>query len=216
MNGDGYSDVIIGATGYDDGELDEGIALVFHGSASGIADGSPATADAVLEQDDPGAALGSSVAGAGDVNGDGYADVVVGAPSFTGSITDEGATFVYYGSASGLTAPAHQITGANISSRFGTSVASAGDVNGDGHADVIVGGSRFAQGGVEFGRAFIFLGGATGIVEVLAKDAATELAGDQADASDASAPPGCAAVSWRCVAHSARARWRARQTSATA
>ena len=83
VNGDGYADVIVGAIFYDAGETDEGAAFVFLGSASGIADGNPATAAAQLESDQGSAHLGYSVSGAGDVNGDGYADVIVGASATT-------------------------------------------------------------------------------------------------------------------------------------
>jgi hypothetical protein len=71
VNGDGYADVIVGADHYDAGQADEGAAFVFLGSAAGIADGSPATAAAQLESNQPGANLGVSVSSAGDVNGDG-------------------------------------------------------------------------------------------------------------------------------------------------
>ncbi len=70
VNGDGYADVIVGAHEYDAGDLIEGAAFVFLGSATGIADGNPTTAWAQLESDQVGALLGWSVAGAGDVNGD--------------------------------------------------------------------------------------------------------------------------------------------------
>ena len=82
VNGDGYADVIVGAH-LRRGRDDEGAAFVFLGSASGIADGDPGTAAAQLESDQASAYLGISVAGAGDVNGDGYADVIVGAPTTT-------------------------------------------------------------------------------------------------------------------------------------
>jgi hypothetical protein len=75
VNGDGYSDVIVGAYQYDNGETDEGAAFVHHGSATGIS----TTAATTLENNQAGARMGISVAGAGDVNGDGYSDVVVGA-----------------------------------------------------------------------------------------------------------------------------------------
>ena len=50
----------------------------------------------------PGAYLGYSVSGAGDVNGDGYADVIVGAYNYDNGENDEGAAFVYHGSAAGI------------------------------------------------------------------------------------------------------------------
>ena len=139
VNGDGYADVIVGAH-YDAGERDEGAAFVFLGSASGIAAGTrhrgcPARVG-------PAARLGRSVAGAGDVNGDGYADVIVGALYDAGE-TNEGAAFVFHGSASGIADgdPVRRRRPARVGpgTRLGASVAGAGDVNGDGYADVIVG-----------------------------------------------------------------------------
>jgi hypothetical protein len=95
VDGDGYADVIVGAPGYDDGEAGEGAAFVFLGSASGVADGNPATAAAQLEANQANAGLGTSVAGAGDVDGDGYADVIVGAPGYDDGESEEGAAFVF-------------------------------------------------------------------------------------------------------------------------
>ena len=69
MNGDGYSDVLVGARLFDNGQSDEGRAFLYLGSASGLAAGAAWTA----EPDQAGARLGQSVADAGDVNGDGYA-----------------------------------------------------------------------------------------------------------------------------------------------
>ena len=144
VNGDGYADVIVGAYGYDAGQGNEGAAFVFLGSASGIADGSPATAAAQLESDKAYAYLGSSVSGAGDVNGDGYADVIVGARDYDAGQSDEGAAFVFLGSASGIADGSPATAAAQLESDkayayLGSSVSGAGDVNGDGYADVIVG-----------------------------------------------------------------------------
>ena len=97
VNGDGYGDVLVGAPLYDAGQDDEGAAFVFLGSATGVASGNPATAAAQLESDQANALLGFGVAGAGDVNGDGYADVTVGAPYYDAGQTDEGAAFVFLG-----------------------------------------------------------------------------------------------------------------------
>src|SRR6185436_20138077 len=98
VNGDGYSDVIVGAYGYDNGQTDEGRAFVYDGSAAGLATSATWTA----ESDQAGASFGVSVATAGDVNGDGYADVVIGAYGYDNGQSNEGRAFVYHGSAAGL------------------------------------------------------------------------------------------------------------------
>ena len=96
VNGDGYADVIVGAPQYDAPTFNEGAAFVFLGGAGGIPDGNPTTAAAQLESDQSGAFLGSAVAGAGDVNGDGAADVIVGAELYDYTpLGNEGAAFVY-------------------------------------------------------------------------------------------------------------------------
>lgn len=84
VNGDGYSDVIVGAQNYFNGESGEGLAFVYHGSASGLS----VTADWTAEGNQLNASFGYSVGGAGDVNGDGYSDVIVGAPKFNGGNVD--------------------------------------------------------------------------------------------------------------------------------
>jgi hypothetical protein len=102
VNGDGYADVIVGAPLYSAGQGSEGAAFVFLGSAVGIANGNPATAAARLESNQAGALMGYSVAGAGDVNGDGYADVIVGSNGYSAGAFSEGAAFVFLGSAAGI------------------------------------------------------------------------------------------------------------------
>jgi hypothetical protein len=87
---------------------------------------------------------GYSVASAGDVNGDGYADVVIGAPSQTDSVSDEGTARVYAGSSTGLGSSYIWFdAGGQTLSWYGRSVASAGDVNGDGCAEVLVGAPQY-------------------------------------------------------------------------
>ena len=87
------------------------------------------------------ATFGSSVATAGDVNGDGYADVIVGAPFYDNGQTDEGQAVVYLGSAAGWRCPppGARPSADQTAPPSAASVATAGDVNGDGFADVIVG-----------------------------------------------------------------------------
>jgi hypothetical protein len=160
VNGDGFSDVIVGAFGFDNGETDEGRAFVYHGSASGLS----TTPNWTAESNQAFAQFGYSVASAGDVNGDGFSDVIVGAPLFDNPELNEGAAFVYHGSASGLSATPNWTAESNkVGAQFGNSVASAGDVNGDGYSDVIVGAFGFANGEAFEGRAFVYHGSASGL-----------------------------------------------------
>jgi len=106
------------------------------------------------ESNQNGALFGRSVASAGDVNGDGYSDVIVGALRYDHGQTDEGRAYVYHGSATGLlTGPAWTAESNQIDARFGRSVASVGDVNGDGYSDVIVGAYGYSNGETNGGRA---------------------------------------------------------------
>mgnify|MGYP001420663215 CR=1 FL=1 len=160
VNGDGYSDVIIGAKSYDNGQTDEGRAYVYHGSASGLS----ALANWTAEGNQASANFGWSVSTAGDVNDDGYSDVIIGAPLFDNGQTNEGRAYVYYGSATGLSATVSWNAESNqAESQFGFSVSTAGDVNGDGFSDVIVGARFFVNGQVKEGRVFVYHGSASGL-----------------------------------------------------
>lgn len=109
VNGDGYSDVIIGAPLYDNGETDEGIFVLYYGSASGIS----TTAAEMVESNQSGASFGQSVSGAGDVNRDGYSDVIVGASGYDNGQSNEGTAFVYLGNGGGNHAAANSISAYN-------------------------------------------------------------------------------------------------------
>jgi hypothetical protein len=159
INGDGYSDVIVGAYTFDNGQTNEGRAFVYHGSANGLS----LTANWTAEINQADALFGISVSTAGDVNGDGYSDVIVGSREFENGQTNEGGAFIYYGSSSGLSLSANHILEVNqADANFGTSVSTAGDVNGDGYSDVIVGAQYFDNGESNEGKVFVYFGSSTG------------------------------------------------------
>ena len=185
VNGDGYGDVIIGAYQYDSGVTDEGAAFVFLGSAAGITGTNPSNAHAMIESNQANAYMGYSVASAGDVNGDGYGDVIVGAYLYDNGENNEGAAFVFLSSASGITStnPLNadaMIEGNQSDAQMGYSVASAGDVNGDGYGDVIVGAHWYDNGEIDEGAAFVYIGGALGITGTDLSNADAVLESNQA------------------------------------
>jgi hypothetical protein len=154
VNGDGYSDVIVGAPYSDAGGADAGRAYVYYGGA-----GPFPVADLTLTGAAAGDNFGAAVSGAGDVNGDGYADVIVGAYPNDGGSADAGRAYVYYGGPGMDAAADLTLTGAAAGDNFGCSVSGAGDVNGDGYGDVIVGANLNDALGTNAGRAYVYYGG---------------------------------------------------------
>src|SRR5262249_60329792 len=98
------------------------------------------------EGSQPAGAIGGAVAGAGDVNGDGYADIIVGASNFDNPEVNEGRVFVFMGSAAGPAGAPWTAESNQDSALFGFAVAGAGDVNGDGYDDIVVGAPSWDQG----------------------------------------------------------------------
>ncbi|MBP7149748.1 MAG: FG-GAP repeat protein, partial [Acidobacteria bacterium] len=176
VNGDGYSDIAVGAYSYDNGEVNEGRVFVYHGSASGP----EVTAHWTAEGNQSSAYFGYAVARAGDVNGDGYDDLVVGAQRHDGKLTDEGRVMVYHGSPSGLSASAAWYKdGGQAGAEFGGAVAGAGDVNGDGFADIIIGARLYdSEGLADSGLALVYHGSVSG----LGSSAAWSMSTKQVDA----------------------------------
>lgn len=148
INGDGYSDIIIGAHKYDNGQADEGIAAIYYGSSTGIV----SQIKSILEANQQNAYFGRSVGGAVDVNGDGYDDVVVGAPEFDGQSANGGGVWVFHGSMNGISMASNfSVSGAQAESHMGESVSGAGDLNGDGYDDILVGLPGYDQSGAANG-----------------------------------------------------------------
>lgn len=157
VNGDGFDDVIVGAPKYAD---EIGRAYLYHGSDSGIG----STPALTLTGEANGDFFGYSVDGAGDVNGDGFDDVVIGAWHHADPDIDAGKAYVYFGSSTGITTTdPFSVTG-NPNSELGVSVAGAGDVNGDGYADILVGAYRDDVTAPGAGAAYLYWGSANGPV----------------------------------------------------
>lgn len=100
-----------------------------------------------------------------DCNGDGIADFAGAGPLATRAGTSStGVVHVWHGAASPPTSPARTLTGTNLRESFGASIADAGDVNGDGYSDLIVGAPFFDPGGMPgLGAARVYTGSPTGI-----------------------------------------------------
>lgn len=139
--------------------------VVLFALPAGLAWAAPLTGPVwVVDGNQTNANLGSSVSSAGDVNGDGYADLIVGAWQYwVGGPFNEGAAFVYLGSPTGpSTVPASILRGGEVAATLGFSVSTAGDVNGDGYADVIVG-APYIYNNNRPGRVEVYLGSASGL-----------------------------------------------------
>jgi hypothetical protein len=145
VNGDGYPDFITGAYRY---SSYKGRAYIYFGG--------PAfdnIADVILEGEAGSTYFGHDVSGAGDVNGDGYDDVLVGALQYNST---RGRAYIFYGGAVMDNTADVIFTGENTGEAFGNSVSKAGDVNGDGFSDVLIGA---LYGGSNAGKVYIYYGG---------------------------------------------------------
>lgn len=165
VNYDGYDDVLVGAPTYKPGDKGKyGAAFLYLGSSTGVS----AAPDwiyvgTVLEVE-----FGASVSFAGSVNDDDYADLIVGAPAYDAASTG-GAAFVFYGGPTGpVTETAQMLTIGYPFARYGASVSSAGDVNVDGHDDLLVGAQNYRDTLRSEGAAFLYLGSSTGITTTVA------------------------------------------------
>ncbi len=182
VNGDGYDDLILGAPSDGVGGANNGVSYVVFGKASGFAaDINLSTLNGANGFALNGVALGNeagwSVASAGDVNNDGYDDLIIGAPDAGSVGVWQGASYVVFGKAAGFSASMNlsslngtngfAIIGGKANDEGGWSVASAGDVNGDGYDDVIVGARSADPNGDQSGASYVVFGKGSGFTSTL-------------------------------------------------
>jgi len=166
VNGDGYDDILIGAYMSDGGGVDSGQTYLILGRSTGWSmdmDLSSANASFIGEAAEDHS--GTSVSGAGDVNGDGYDDILIGARSNDEGVADSGQTYVFLGSSTGwkmdtsLSTADASFIGEAVDDQLGTSVSGAGDVNGDGYDDILIGAQYNDIGGQDAGKTYLISGG---------------------------------------------------------
>ena len=184
MNGDGLDDLIIGAFQGDaagNAKSNAGESYVVFGEAGGFAtnldltDVAAGTGGFVINGQEANDHAGYSVASAGDINGDGFDDLIIGAPQGSGAGNARfmaGESYVVFGKAGGYAASidlasvaagagGFVIFGQAVISESGRSVASAGDINGDGFDDLIIGarlGNSVSNGRTSAGDSYVMFG----------------------------------------------------------
>lgn len=168
INGDGYSDILVGAPYADNGITNNGKVYIYYGNLPNRMDTTPDIVIRGVESNDH---LGFAVSPAGDVNGDGFDDIIIGAPdAYRSNPPLAGSAYIFYGGPFLGDKPGYPdnlyaddadviLTGEESQDKFGSSTSWAGDFNGDGYGDVIVGAPLAHVNGNTMGQAYIYFGG---------------------------------------------------------
>jgi len=169
VNGDGYDDILIGAQWNDGWDLDTGQTYLIFGKDSGWGIGALLSeADASFIGEAAGDFSGASVSGAGDVNGDGYDDILIDAVDNTEGGWGAGQTYLIFGKPSGwsmytdLSTADASFIGEAEHDYSGVAISGAGDVNGDGYDDILIGAEGNCEGAAYAGQTYLIFGKPSG------------------------------------------------------
>lgn len=176
LNADGLGEILIGAPGSEIGAaVDAGAAYVIWGqtTAAGVDLADPFVGDSkgfVMRGQAAGDAAGTTLTSIADLNGDGKADILVGAPGNDAGGSDAGAVYVVWGKATSTVVSLSKvatgiggfvITGDNAGDMAGSALAAVGDMNGDGKAEILIGTASSQAGGPDAGAAYVVFGKST-------------------------------------------------------
>ncbi len=193
INGDGLGDIIAGAIYGDNGGIRAGEAYVIFGKVGSTRANIDLTtlsaADGfIIQGDTAGDNAGYSVSGAGDVNGDGIDDLIIGAHLGDNGGTDAGEAYVIFGKVGATrtnldltslaTGDGFTIQGDAIGDHAGFNVSSAGDINGDGIGDLVIGAPSSDKGGTDSGAAYVIFGRVDSLLPSTIDDNLTGTEGD--------------------------------------
>ncbi|MCC8997064.1 MAG: FG-GAP-like repeat-containing protein, partial [Nitrosomonas sp.] len=181
VNGDGYDDMIIGSSYGGNNPTNAGSSYVVFGKASGFSatlemsslDGTNGfRLDGITKYDTAG-----NVSSAGDMNGDGFSDILIGAPATDINGDASGSSYVVFGKSSGFDAVMNladlngtngfTINGESAGDYLGRSVSNAGDVNGDGFGDILIGARGADHNGDYSGSVYVIFGKSIGFSATL-------------------------------------------------
>jgi len=167
-NNDGFDDVLLGAR-YE--ENYSGVSYLFLGPITGELETD--IADSILYGEANGDYSGTYVSKSGDVNNDSFDDILIGAPGEDSRGNSVGATYLIFGPISGeidLSLADAKIIGENESDSA-ANPSFAGDINGDGLSDIIIGAIGEDSGGTSAGAAYLIFGSVTGELDLSLADA---------------------------------------------